>query len=87
MAVFWIYCQEEGKVVVLSDIIFFMPKNVVVLIYQELQEHVAEQRRLLQSVANVGEELLSQQTTPNGDRYSSFSHSLSYTTHSCDLHF
>lgn len=30
---------------------------------------MAEQRRLLQSVANVGEELLSQQTTPNGDRY------------------
>lgn len=40
------------------------------LICQELQEQVAEQRRLLQSVANVGEELLSQQTTPNGDRYS-----------------
>lgn len=40
------------------------------LTYQELQEQVAEQRRLLQSVANVGEELLSQQTTPNGDRYS-----------------
>ncbi|XP_027140369.1 nesprin-1 isoform X4 [Larimichthys crocea] len=34
---------------------------------RELQEQVAEQRRLLQSVANVGEELLSQQTTPNGD--------------------
>lgn len=35
---------------------------------QELQERVAEQRRLLKSVASVGEELLSQQTTPNGDR-------------------
>ncbi|XP_029965559.1 nesprin-1 isoform X1 [Salarias fasciatus] len=34
---------------------------------RELQEQVAEQRRLLQSVATVGEELLSQQTTPNGD--------------------
>lgn len=34
---------------------------------RELQEQVAKQRRLLQSVANVGEELLSQQTTPNGD--------------------
>ncbi|XP_028460256.1 nesprin-1 isoform X2 [Perca flavescens] len=34
---------------------------------RELQEQVAEQRRLLQSVASVGEELLSQQTTPNGD--------------------
>uniref|UniRef100_A0A3Q3FN38 Spectrin repeat containing, nuclear envelope 1a n=1 Tax=Labrus bergylta TaxID=56723 RepID=A0A3Q3FN38_9LABR len=33
---------------------------------RELQEKVAEQRRLLQSVASVGEELLSQ-TTPNGD--------------------
>lgn len=39
-----------------------------VLTSQELQEQVAEQRRLLQSVASVGEELLSQQTTPNGDR-------------------
>lgn len=35
---------------------------------QELQKQVAEQRKLLQSVASVGEELLSQQTTPNGDR-------------------
>ncbi|CAI5683845.1 unnamed protein product [Oreochromis niloticus] len=34
---------------------------------KELQEHVAEQRKLLKSVASVGEELLSQQTTPNGD--------------------
>uniref|UniRef100_A0A672IE86 KASH domain-containing protein n=1 Tax=Salarias fasciatus TaxID=181472 RepID=A0A672IE86_SALFA len=39
------------------------------LLRQRLQEQVAEQRRLLQSVATVGEELLSQQTTPNGDRY------------------
>ncbi|KAG7252957.1 hypothetical protein CRUP_003368, partial [Coryphaenoides rupestris] len=35
---------------------------------RELEEQVAEQRRLLQSVASVGEEILSQQTTPNGDR-------------------
>lgn len=34
---------------------------------KELQEQVAEQKRLLQSVASVGEDLLSQQTTPNGD--------------------
>ncbi|KAK0149352.1 Nesprin-1 [Merluccius polli] len=34
---------------------------------RELEEQVAEQRRLLQSVASVGEEILSQQTTPNGD--------------------
>ncbi|KAK1888724.1 Nesprin-1, partial [Dissostichus eleginoides] len=34
---------------------------------RELQQQVAEQRRLLQSVASAGEELLSQQTTPNGD--------------------
>ncbi|XP_028253699.1 nesprin-1 [Parambassis ranga] len=34
---------------------------------RELQEQVAEQRRLLQSVASVGEEILSQQATPNGD--------------------
>ncbi|CAB1447010.1 unnamed protein product, partial [Pleuronectes platessa] len=34
---------------------------------RELQIQVAEQRRLLQSVASVGEELLNQQTTPNGD--------------------
>lgn len=47
-------------------------------IYQELQEQVAKQRRLLQSVANVGEELLSQQTTPNGDRYSSNRFSISW---------
>lgn len=39
---------------------------------------MAEQRRLLQSVANVGEELLSQQTTPNGDRYSSDRFSISW---------
>ncbi|XP_039981880.1 nesprin-1-like isoform X3 [Xiphias gladius] len=38
-----------------------------VLRQRALQEQVAEQRRLLQSVASVGEELLSQQTTPNGD--------------------
>lgn len=48
---------------------------------QELQEQVAEQRRLLQSVASVGEELLSHQTTPNGDRY--FFSSL----YSCRTHF
>ncbi|XP_067337447.1 nesprin-1 isoform X16 [Channa argus] len=34
---------------------------------RELQEQVDKQRKLLQSVASVGEELLSQQTTPNGD--------------------
>ncbi|XP_061756512.1 nesprin-1-like isoform X2 [Nerophis ophidion] len=34
---------------------------------RELQEHVAEQRRLLQSVASVGEDLHNQQITPNGD--------------------
>ncbi|XP_063352154.1 nesprin-1 isoform X7 [Pelmatolapia mariae] len=34
---------------------------------KELQEHVAEQRKLLKSVASVGEELLGQHTTPNGD--------------------
>lgn len=37
--------------------------------FQELQHQVAEQRKLLQSVANVGEELLNNQTTLNGDRY------------------
>lgn len=30
---------------------------------------MANQRKLLQSVASVGEDLLSQHTTPNGDRY------------------
>uniref|UniRef100_A0A3B4YE87 Spectrin repeat containing nuclear envelope protein 1 n=1 Tax=Seriola lalandi dorsalis TaxID=1841481 RepID=A0A3B4YE87_SERLL len=35
---------------------------------RELQEQVAEQRKLLKSVASVGEELLNHQTTPNGDR-------------------
>lgn len=49
------------------------------LIDQELQEQVAKQRKLLQSVANSGEELLSQQTTPNGDRYSSNRFSVSVT--------
>ncbi|XP_023282951.1 nesprin-1-like, partial [Seriola lalandi dorsalis] len=34
---------------------------------RELQEQVAEQRKLLKSVASVGEELLNHQTTPNGD--------------------
>ncbi|XP_042156778.1 nesprin-1 isoform X2 [Oncorhynchus tshawytscha] len=34
---------------------------------KELEEQLAEQRRLLKSVASVGEEILSQQTTPNGD--------------------
>ncbi|XP_061559702.1 nesprin-1 isoform X16 [Phycodurus eques] len=34
---------------------------------RELQQHVAEQRRLLKSVASVGEDLLSQQCTTNGD--------------------
>uniref|UniRef100_A0A8K9Y661 Spectrin repeat containing nuclear envelope protein 1 n=1 Tax=Oncorhynchus mykiss TaxID=8022 RepID=A0A8K9Y661_ONCMY len=37
--------------------------------HDELEEQLAEQRRLLKSVASVGEEILSQQTTPNGDRY------------------
>lgn len=36
--------------------------------FQELQEQVEEQRKLLQSVASVGEELFSQQGTTNGDR-------------------
>lgn len=48
---------------------------------KELQEQVAEQRRLLQSVASVGEELLGQQTTPNGDRYIFFWHLLYYSFH------
>ncbi|XP_041831658.1 nesprin-1-like [Melanotaenia boesemani] len=38
-----------------------------ILRQRELQEQVAEQRKLLQSVASVGEELFSQQSTPNGD--------------------
>lgn len=36
--------------------------------FQELQEQVEEQRKLLQCVASVGEELLSQHETTNGDR-------------------
>ncbi|XP_019750512.1 nesprin-1 isoform X11 [Hippocampus comes] len=34
---------------------------------RELQQHVAEQRRLLESVASVGEDLRNQQITSNGD--------------------
>lgn len=41
--------------------------------FKELQHQVAEQRKLLQSVANFGEELLNNQTTLNGDRYLLFS--------------
>lgn len=47
--------------------------NVRMVTFQELQHQVAEQRKLLQSVANVGEELLNNQTTLNGDRYFVFS--------------
>lgn len=42
--------------------------------FKELQQQVAEQRKLLQSVANFGEELLNHQTTTfNGERYVGFS--------------
>ncbi|XP_077443053.1 nesprin-1 isoform X2 [Stigmatopora argus] len=34
---------------------------------RELQQHVAEQKKLLQSVASVGEDLLNPQVTTNGD--------------------
>lgn len=57
---------------------------------KELQEQVAEQKRLLQSVASVGEELLSQQTTPNGDRYFLplfFSHLLCYSLDRWNKHY
>lgn len=37
--------------------------------FKELQQQVAEQRKLLQSVANFGEELLNHQTISNGERY------------------
>lgn len=40
--------------------------------FKELQQQVAEQKKLLQSVANFGEELLNQ-TTFNGERYVGFS--------------
>lgn len=69
----WIYYQLAGE-----DFFFYWFDPCRVAIYQELQEQVAKQRRLLQSVANVGEELLSQQTTPNGDRYSSNRFSISW---------
>jgi len=35
---------------------------------QELEEQLGEQKKLLLSVASRGEEILSQRTTPNGDR-------------------
>lgn len=41
--------------------------------FKELQQHVAEQRKLLQSVADFGEELLNHQTTFNRERYVGFS--------------
>lgn len=47
--------------------------NVCTVTFKELQHQVAEQRKLLQSVANFGEELLNNQTTLNGDRYFLFS--------------
>lgn len=37
--------------------------------FKELQHQVAEQRKLLRSVANFGEELLNHQTSFNGERY------------------
>lgn len=44
-----------------------------IVTFKELQQQVAEQRKLLQSVANFGEELLNHQTTFNGERYVGFS--------------
>ncbi len=35
---------------------------------QELEEQLGEQKKLLQSVASRGEEIISQQTTPNGEK-------------------
>lgn len=51
---------------------------VMVLIFymvtsKELQQQVAEQRKLLQSVASFGEELLNHQTPFNEERYVGFS--------------
>lgn len=51
----------------------WMYLNVCTVTFKELQHQVAEQRKLLQSVANFGEELLNNQTTLNGDRYFLFS--------------
>lgn len=41
---------------------------LVLCIVQELEAQLEEQRKLMQSVACRGEELLSQKTTPNGER-------------------
>lgn len=51
----------------------WMYLNVCTVTFKELQHQVAEQRKLLQSVANFGEELLNNQTSLNGDRYFLFS--------------
>lgn len=56
-----------------SPVWLWMYLNVCTVTFKELQHQVAEQRKLLQSVANFGEELLNNQTTLNGDRYPLFS--------------
>lgn len=37
--------------------------------FQELEEQLAEQKKLLQSVASRGEEILIQQASPSSSRY------------------
>lgn len=56
----------------------FITKEVVgsyfyMVTFKELQQQVAEQKKLLQSVASFGEELLNHQTAFNGERYVGFS--------------
>ena len=44
--------------------------HVCVCVYvQELEEQLAEQKRLLQCVATRGEEIMIQQASPSGSRY------------------
>ncbi len=52
-------------------------KQFYMFAFQELEEQLAEQKKLLQSVASRGEEILIQQASPSSARY--FTHC--YTTH------
>lgn len=55
------HCGEKSK-----------KSNKQLFPFQELEEQLAEQKKLLQSVASRGEEILIQQASPTVTRYFSY---------------
>lgn len=67
----FLHCQSNILVRILGHAHWVSLPGVVVVhlcAVQELEAQLEEQRKLMQSVACRGEEILSQQTTPNGER-------------------